>query len=186
MGRETVRRLALLAIVGAVTAGWAIALHAPSVTPAAMASSAKPKPVLVAQPVRRMALCPFPTSLRSVFLAAARDASLPPAMLYAVAKVESNLRENAQSEAGARGLLQVMPATGLALNLNIDEPAMNVLAGARYLRLLMDRFNSTDLALAAYNAGPTAVDAAGGAPSIAVQRYISNVNLLWHSVAGCR
>jgi soluble lytic murein transglycosylase-like protein len=70
--------------------------------------------------------------------------------------------------------------------LNIDEPSSNVLAGARYLRLMLDRFRSSDLALAAYNAGPTAVTAAGGAPSIDVQRYISNVNLLWHLVAGCR
>jgi soluble lytic murein transglycosylase-like protein len=51
---------------------------------------------------------------------------------------------------------------------------------------MLDRFHSSDLALAAYNAGPTAVDIAGGAPSIEVQRYISNVNQLWHSVAGCR
>jgi soluble lytic murein transglycosylase-like protein len=79
-----------------------------------------------------------------------------------------------------------MPATGDALELDIDEPRANVLAGARYLRLLFDRFNSSDVALAAYNAGPTAVARAGGAPSIAVQRYVSNVNLTWHSVAGCR
>ena len=51
---------------------------------------------------------------------------------------------------------------------------------------MLDRFHSSDLALAAYNAGPTAVTVAGGAPSVDVQRYVSNVNLLWHSVAGCR
>jgi soluble lytic murein transglycosylase-like protein len=70
--------------------------------------------------------------------------------------------------------------------LNIDDPATNVLAGARYLRQLLDRFGNSDFALAAYNAGPTAVDQADGAPSIAVERYVANVNLLWHSVAGCR
>ena len=107
-------------------------------------------------------------------------------MLYAVAKVESNLRQDAESEAGARGLLQLMPATAASLALNIDEPSSNVLAGARYLRQLIDRFGSSDLALAAYNAGPTAVTIAGGAPSIAVERYVANVNALWHSVAGCR
>ena len=79
-----------------------------------------------------------------------------------------------------------MPATGRSLDLNIDEPRSNVLAGARYLRQLLDRFRSSDLALAAYNAGPTAVASAGGAPSLAVQRYVSNVTLLWNSVAGCR
>jgi soluble lytic murein transglycosylase-like protein len=107
-------------------------------------------------------------------------------MLWAVAKVESNLRADAESEAGARGLLQVMPATARSLDLNPDEPSSNVLAGARYLRQMLDRFRSSDLALAAYNAGPTAVTVAGGAPSIEVQRYVSNVNQLWHSVAGCR
>jgi soluble lytic murein transglycosylase-like protein len=183
MGRETQRRLALLAVVGAVAASWTIALDPPSVTSVALASAAR-SPV----PVKdvRVPACPFPTSLRSAFEAAARDASLPPALLYAVAKVESNLQADAESSAGARGLLQVMPATGEALDLDIEEPRANVLAGARYLRLLFDRFNSSDVALAAYNAGPTAVARAGGAPSIDVQRYVSNVNLVWHSVAGCR
>jgi soluble lytic murein transglycosylase-like protein len=107
-------------------------------------------------------------------------------MLWAVAKVESNLHSDAESSAGARGLLQVMPATATALDLDVGEPSSNVLAGARYLRQMLDRFHSSDLALAAYNAGPTAVTVAGGAPSVDVQRYVSNVNLLWHSVAGCR
>jgi soluble lytic murein transglycosylase-like protein len=79
-----------------------------------------------------------------------------------------------------------MPATARSLDLNIDEPSSNVLGGARYLRQMINRFHSTDLALAAYNAGPTAVAVAGGAPSTDVQRYVSNVNQLWDSVAGCR
>jgi soluble lytic murein transglycosylase-like protein len=51
---------------------------------------------------------------------------------------------------------------------------------------MIDRFGNTDLALAAYNAGPTAVARAGGAPSREVQTYVANVNAQWHSVAGCR
>src|SRR6476469_1753830 len=160
MGRETQRRLALLAVVGALAASWTIALHPPSVTGVALASSTR-----AAVPVNNVHVraCPFPTALRSAFEAAARDASLPPALLYAVAKVESNLHQDAESSAGARGLLQVMPATGDALELDIDEPSANVLAGARYLRLLFERFKSSG-----------------------VQRYVSNVNLALHSVAGCR
>jgi soluble lytic murein transglycosylase-like protein len=183
MGRETQRRLALLAIVGVLAVAWTIALNPPAVTSVALASSAR-EPVAVDN--ARVAPCPFPASHRSAFEAAALDASLPPALLYAVAQVESSMHEDAESSAGARGLLQVMPATGKALDLDINEPRANVLAGARYLRLLFDRFNSSDVALAAYNAGPTAVARAGGAPSLAVQRYVSNVNLVWHSVAGCR
>jgi soluble lytic murein transglycosylase-like protein len=182
MGRETSRRLALLAIVGAVAVGSAVAVQGTAVTPIASAA-AIPKP---AAHVALLPACPFPIKLRGAFESAARDASIPPAMLYAVAKVESNLRADAQSSAGARGLLQVMPATAAALDLNIDEPRSNVLAGARYLRQMLDRFGSTDLALAAYNAGPTAVARAGGAPSTDVQRYIANVNAQWNSVAGCR
>jgi len=181
MVRETQRRLVLLAVVAFVAAAWVTAFDTTGVTPVATAAGLSPSPK-----VPRTAPCPFPASHRRAFELAAADASIPPAMLWAVAKVESNLHPDAESSAGARGLLQVMPATATALNLNIDEPSSNVLAGARYLRQMLDRFHSSDLALAAYNAGPTAVTVAGGAPSIGVQRYVSNVNLLWHSVAGCR
>jgi hypothetical protein len=129
--------------------------------------------------------CPLPAPLRPAFVAAARDTALPLSMLVAVGKVESNLRVDARSEAGARGLLQLLPSTAAALQLNVDDPSANVLGGARYLRQMLDRFSSTDLALAAYNAGPTAVQAAGGAPSAAVQTYVSNVTELWRSLAGC-
>ena len=183
MIRETQRRLALLAAVGVVAVFWVTAFKGTGVSPVASAAAATPPK---ATPVARVARCPFPTKLRSVFETASADAAIPPAMLWAVAKVESNLHADAQSAAGARGLLQVMPATAQSLDLNVDEPASNVLAGARYLRQMLDRFHSSDLALAAYNAGPTAVTVAGGAPSIEVQRYVSNVNQLWHSVAGCR
>ncbi len=180
MRRETHRRLLLLAIVGTVAAGWVVALEGTSVgvSPAAAAAPAAS--------AARVSACPFPPALRGAFARASRDAAIPPAMLYAVAKVESNLREDAESSTGARGLLQVMPATAKSLDLDIDEPALNILAGARYLRLLIDRFANTDLALAAYNAGPTAVTIAGGAPSGAVQTYVANVNAIWHSYAGCR
>jgi soluble lytic murein transglycosylase-like protein len=181
MVRETQRRLVLLAVVAIVAVAWVAAFNGTGVTTVATAAAVSPKPTAA-----RVAPCPFPTALRKAFEVASADASIPPAMLWAVAKVESNLHPEAESAAGARGLLQVMPATATALNLNIDEPTSNVLAGARYLRQMLDRFESSDLALAAYNAGPTAVTVAGGAPSIEVQRYVSNVNLLWHSVAGCR
>ncbi len=183
MGRQVQRRLALLGIVGTVSAGWVLALESPSVIPAAAAS---PGAASSAPSVARVAACPFPKELRKSFESASRDAQIPTAMLYAVGKVESNLHQDAESSAGARGLLQVMPLTAKSLNLDIDDTDSNILAGARYLRQLLDRFGSSDLALAAYNAGPTAVAKAGGAPSIDVERYVANVNTQWHSVAGCR
>jgi soluble lytic murein transglycosylase-like protein len=61
------------------------------------------------------------------------------------------------------------------------------MAGARYLKLLLDRYHSTDQALAAYNAGPTAVDRAGGiAPSRETLTYVTNVQARWRALAGCR
>jgi peptidoglycan DL-endopeptidase CwlO len=129
--------------------------------------------------------CPLPDRFRPAFERAARDTGLPLALLVSVARVESNLRERARSEAGARGLLQVMPATARELALNPDHPPSNVLAGARYLRLMLDRFHSTDLALSAYNAGPTAVARAGGAPSSETLTYVANVTRLWRKLRGC-
>ena len=170
----------MLALLGAIAVAWAIAVRAPSVTVASAAST--PPHVQVV----KSTACPFPHNLRNAFEAAAADAQIPPALLFAVAKVESNMRQDATSSAGARGLLQLMPATARALNLDPDQASSNVLAGARYLRQLLDRFNSTDLALAAYNAGPTAVAIAGGAPSADVVRYVANVDTQWRSVAGCR
>jgi peptidoglycan DL-endopeptidase CwlO len=115
--------------------------------------------------------CPLPKQFRRAFERAARDSELPLALLTAVARIESNLRHDARSRSGAHGLLRA---------------PSNVLAGARYLRLMLQRFHSTDLALAAYNAGPTAVARAGGAPSAEVLTYVANVTRLWRRLQGCR
>jgi soluble lytic murein transglycosylase-like protein len=129
--------------------------------------------------------CPIPKPYRPAFEAAARDTNLPIALLVAVGQVESNLRQSARSGSGAEGLLQVMPTTAASLELDAKRPETNVLAGARYLQLLLDRFESTDLALAAYNAGPTAVAQAGGAPTEATLTYVANVTQLWRDLHGC-
>lgn len=124
----------------------------------------------------------MPERYRSAFATAARKTDLPLALLVAVGRVESNLRTDARSPADARGLMQVLPSTANALGLDTSEPATNVLAGARYLRMLFDRFRSSDLALAAYNAGPTAVEQAGGAPSLVTLRYVANATATWREL----
>jgi len=179
MIRETHRRLGLVALVATTAAGWTIAFHGAGV-PTIQASAAAPS-----IPAPRAARCPLGPSIRPAFEAASRDAAVPTALLYAVAKVESNFHANARSQAGALGLLQLMPATGKSLALNIYEPESNVLAGARYLRQLIDRFGNTDLALAAYNAGPTLVERLGGAPSQETQTYVANVQQRWAALNGC-
>ena len=90
----------------------------------------------------------------------------------------------ARSRAGARGLLQLMPATARELGLDRDDPAANVLAGARYLRQLLNRFGDRELALAAYNAGPTAVERAGHAPVTSL-RYAKNIEARAAILTGC-
>ena len=129
--------------------------------------------------------CPLPNRYRAAFESAARDTHLPLALLVSIARVESNLDHSARSLAGARGLFQVMPPTAAELRLNPDHPASNVLAGARYLKLMFNRFDSSDLALAAYNAGPGAVEKAGGAPGSETIAYVANVNRLWQRLQGC-
>lgn len=174
------RLLALLAIALAAGAGAAVAGTASPDEPTAARVPSLPRAE------RRGQACPLPSRYRRAFEAAARETNLPLALLVAVGQVESNLRANARSQAGAKGLLQVMPETAASLELDADEPRSNVLAGARYLRQLLRRFDSTDLALAAYNAGPTSVEAFGGAPSQATLTYVADVTALWRELHGCR
>lgn len=129
--------------------------------------------------------CPVPERYRGAFRAAARDSALPVALLISMARIESNVQHSARSLAGAQGLLQLMPATAAELHLDPDHPVENVLAGARYLRQMLDRFETPDLALAAYNAGPTAVEDAGGVTGPETLAYVANVNRLWRTLHGC-
>ena len=129
--------------------------------------------------------CPIPTRFRKAFVDAAHETRLPLSLLTAVARVESEFQPGATSSAGARGLLQVLPTTAAELELDVEHPAQNVLAGARYLRRQFDHFPSSDLALAAYNAGPTAVSNAGGAPTDETFTYVADVTSVWRSLAGC-
>jgi len=131
------------------------------------------------------ALCPVPRPFRAAFARAAAETGVPLSLLVATAYEESRMDPDARSAAGAVGLLQLMPATARALRLHGEDPAANVVAGARYLRQLLDRFGSVELALAAYNAGPTAVERFGGAPTIATLRYVKNIEARERSVAGC-
>lgn len=137
--------------------------------------------------VRQAPRCPVPARMRPAFVAASRQTGLPLSLLVALGQVESRLDPNARSSAGAVGVLQLMPATAASLGADPTRTRQNVLAGARYLRLLLHEFGTNYAALAAYNAGPTAVDLAGGsAPSVETLDYVENVEADWKSLAGCR
>lgn len=116
------------------------------------------------------------------FVALFREAEarfgLPAGLAEAVARAESGLDPRAVSPAGALGLMQLMPATARAFGAQDPfDPAQNVLAGARYLRHLLDRVGGDlKLALAAYNAGPGAVRRRGGVPPCReTRRYVEKV-----------
>lgn len=98
-------------------------------------------------------------------LAAEARYSLPTGLLDALVWTESRYNPLAVSTAGAAGLGQLMPGTARALGItNRYDPGTNILGAARYLRQMLDRFGLVHLAVAAYNAGPDAVERAGGIP----------------------
>jgi soluble lytic murein transglycosylase-like protein len=99
---------------------------------------------------------------------------LPPELLHAVAASESQYRQSARSTAGAVGVMQLMPATAKAYGANPHDTAQNIDAGTRFLRELLLKYqNDLALALAAYNAGPGAVDYFGGVPPYReTQQYV--------------
>jgi soluble lytic murein transglycosylase-like protein len=177
-----VRRLSALLVI-ACTAGLGAAVVANARNERARIPAAR----IPAIPVEASSgpRCPIPEIWRPAFEGASRETHLPLALLTAVARVESEFQPHARSAAGARGLLQVMPTTAQELELDADHPEQNVLAGSRYLRLLFDQFKSSDLALAAYNAGPTAVARSGGAPSGETLTYVADVTSIWRALAGC-
>ncbi|MEM6531637.1 MAG: lytic transglycosylase domain-containing protein [Myxococcota bacterium] len=95
---------------------------------------------------------------------AARYYSLPPSLVKAVVAAESAFDPKALSHAGAQGLMQLIPATARDMHVRDPfNPIQNVYGGARYLRILANRFEgSVELTAAGYNAGPEAVERAGG------------------------
>lgn len=96
---------------------------------------------------------------------AAQRAGLPPAIVHSIARAESAYRPNALSPKGAIGLMQLMPGTAAELNADPRDPAQNADAGARYLRQLLEKYDGVvSKAVAAYNAGPGAVDKYNGVP----------------------
>ncbi len=99
---------------------------------------------------------------------AAKANELPVKLVRAVIEQESGFRPCAVSPKGAQGLMQLMPDTAAELKVkDVFDPAENIAAGVKYLKQLLDKYKGDNkLALAAYNAGPAAVDAASGIPDI--------------------
>ena len=113
-----------------------------------------------------------------LFASAAAKNDLDPALLTAMAQVESAFDPQAVSSKGAGGLLQLMPATADRFGVeDVFDPSQNVAGGARYMSWLLERFDGrTDLALAGYNAGEGAVERHAGIPPFReTRRYVRSV-----------
>ncbi len=119
-----------------------------------------------------------PVPYRDLIRAAAERHELAPELVESVIRVESNFKARAVSPKGARGLMQLMPATAAMLGVrNVFDARQNIEGGVRHLRHLVDRYRGNlALALAAYNAGVEAVTRYGGIPPYAeTQAYVARI-----------
>jgi soluble lytic murein transglycosylase-like protein len=125
----------------------------------------------------------YSSKYRGEYLQMARDAaarhSVPEDLFLRLVQQESGWHPTAKSHKGAIGLAQLMPQTARRLGVDPHDPRQNLEGGARYLRQQYDRFGSWRLALAAYNAGPDAVEKHGGVPPFSETR--NYVRAIWGS-----
>jgi soluble lytic murein transglycosylase-like protein len=108
--------------------------------------------------------------------AAARRHSVPEDLFLRLVQQESGWNPGAVSPKGATGLAQLMPGTASLLGVDAADPMQNLDGGARYLKMMYDRFGTWKLALAAYNAGPLAVEESGGIPPYEeTENYVGSI-----------
>ena len=116
--------------------------------------------------------------IQRMVTSACQKHNIDPKLVMAVIQQESGFNQNAISKAGAQGLMQLMPATAKSLGVtNAFNPEQNINGGVKYLKSLLERFHGNKiLALAAYNAGPNAVDKYNGIPPYKeTQNYVRNI-----------
>ncbi|MDQ7825229.1 MAG: lytic transglycosylase domain-containing protein [Candidatus Eremiobacteraeota bacterium] len=111
--------------------------------------------------------------------------ALDPELVLSVIEAESGFNAKALSPAGACGLMQLMPETAKGLGVSDPyDPCQNIRGGTQYLRRQLDRFGTVELALAAYNAGPAAVEKYGGIPPYEeTQNYVRIVLSRYYGAA---
>ena len=159
-------------LVRLITKTGSIELKASQITSFEVEEYVPPPPPVVAAakpvPPAAPSAPSHPLTPQELLTLAAQKAGLPPEIVHSVAKIESGYKPNAVSPKGAIGLMQLMPETAATLNANPYDPQQNAEAGAQYLADLLDKYkddqHQVSKALAAYNAGPGAVDKYKGVP----------------------
>jgi soluble lytic murein transglycosylase-like protein len=128
----------------------------------------------------------LPGTIDEIIGKASRRYNIDSGLIKAVIKAESNFNPNAVSSAGARGLMQLMPGTASGLGVTDSfNPEQNVMAGTRYLRQMLDRYNGNlDSALAAYNWGPGNVDKRGSFLPRETREYLVKIKSLYSGFVG--
>ena len=118
-----------------------------------------------------------PMSTEKMIERAARKYGVESELVKAVATAESNLNQQAMSQVGAIGVMQLMPETAESLGVDPYDEKQNIEGGAHYIRQMLDKFNgNVKYAVAAYNAGPGAVQKYGGIPPYSeTQNYVGRV-----------
>ena len=193
LGRRAARRIIGGASAGAIAGAAALAIALPDAALADTTVSSKSRAKLFASQTRLLdtraaqqyagsaRLLPdsvvtpsrfsgprYDGRYRGQFLASAKAAArrhrVPEDLFLRLVQAESNWQPAALSTKGAIGLAQLMPGTARLLRVDPNDPEQNLEGGARYLRMMYDKFGTWRLALAAYNAGPGAVEKHGGIP----------------------
>ena len=128
--------------------------------------------------VEKVSIETKPKSLEDVINIESKKNHLDPDLVKAVIKAESNNNPRAKSPKGAMGLMQLMPSTAELLGVdNPYDPVQNIKGGTKYLGEMLGKFKKKDLAIAAYNAGPGAVQKYKGIPPYSeTKNYVKKVN----------
>ncbi len=178
----TISRIGQLQAMMAAASGGAPAQSTPTSFSSALAGATTTPntatlatPTATATPTSTSSSLPAGTPYAAEITAAAQANGLDPALLAGLVKQESGFNPTAGSPAGARGLTQLMPGTAAGLGVtNVLDPVQSLNGGAKYLKQQLDAFGGdVAKALAAYNAGPGAVQRFGGIPPYAeTQNYV--------------